>query len=363
MKSLSPHHPIVNYCVAVTSIIVAIAVRILLDPVLGNEYPHVTFFFAIIFTAWYGDLGASIVALVLGCLAAAFFAFPRGSLEIHGIDAQVGTGLFLVVGLSTVFFSESMRNANRRANANADELLKKQSDLEHEIEERRRAQQAHVNLLRRLVNVQEEERRRISRELHDQCGQDLTALHLGLKCLEESMAIDPEIARQFKILHQLLDQVAQEMHHLAQELRPPALDELGLRTAVESYLRTWSSRTNVPVDFEYRGLNQKRVAPEVETALYRTLQEALTNVAKHAAARVVSVVLNQCEQDTLIIVEDQGTGFDVESGTLSTGSRQHLGLLGMRERISAVGGSLDIESTPGTGTTIFARVPSGKSVR
>lgn len=349
---------LINYCVAVGSIILAFFIRVFLDPLFGEGYPYITFIIAIMFTAWHGTLGPSLLAVVLGFMATNyFFLYPRGSLEVHGLGAQVGMALYLVVGLSSVFLSELMHAANRRANTNADELLKKQRELEHEIVERREAQMAQVGLLRRLVNVQEEERRRISRELHDQCGQDLTALHLAIKRLEPMISGDPEVTRQFKTVHQLLDQISQEMHHLAQELRPPALDELGLVTAVQSYLQTWSLRTSIPTDFEFQGVNRNRISPDIEIALYRILQEALTNIVKHAEATGVSVVLKQNEQEVQMIIEDQGKGFNVESKTLSTGVRQHLGLLGIRERIEAVGGRLDIESSTGVGTTLFARVP------
>ncbi|WP_010585251.1 ATP-binding protein [Schlesneria paludicola] len=349
---------LVSYCVAIVSVGVAIVLREGLDPILGDQYPQVTFLFAIVFNSWYGGLGPSLVAVVLGFLSVAFFfANPRGSIAIYGLDAQVGTALYLVIGISSAVFSESLRSANRRANGIAAELRKHQQNLEHEVNERREAQQTQVSLLRRLVSVQEEERRRISRELHDQCGQDLTALHLGLKCLEDAVKTDSAAKRQFKALHELLDQVSLEMHHLAQELRPPALDELGLQTAMQGYLKTWTARTSIPADVECVGMEGERIPAEIETALYRTLQEALTNVAKHAQTPRVSVILRRNELDILMIVEDQGVGFDPESNPHSQGPRQRLGLLGMRERIEAVGGSLEIESIPGTGTTVFARVP------
>lgn len=349
---------IASYCLAVVSTIAAILVRMALDPILGEEYPYITFMFAIILTAWYGGVKPSMVALVLGFMSAAyFFKYPRGSVEVYGLDDQVGMVLYITVGFSSILFSESMHAANRRAQTTALELMRKQADLEHEIDERRQAQQAHVDLLRRLVCVQEEERRRISRELHDQCGQDLTAMRLGLKFLEESTASSEQSGRQIKSLRDLVDQVARETHHIAMELRPPALDELGLQMAVDGYVKSWSLRTGIPVDIECQGMNRERVPADVETALYRILQEALTNVAKHSHAKRVSVVLERTEAGVLVIIEDEGQGFDVT--TLSSGGkvRQHLGVLGMRERIEAVGGTLEIESVLGSGTTVFARVP------
>lgn len=351
-------HKFVSYLVAIGSIALAVVVRMLLDPILDREHPHFTFMFAVIVTAWYGELGPSILAVILGFLAVAyFFAYPRGSFAVSGIDAQLGMVLYVVVSLSIVLFSQLMHSANQRANAYASELLKKQADLELQVVKRRQAQDAQLSLLRRMVDVQEEERRRISRELHDQCGQDVTALRLGLKRMESTVAEDPDANKQYKNLHQLLDQISMEMHHLAQELRPPALDELGLLSAVEGYLKTWSSRTGVSVEFEHHGMAGKRISPHIETALYRILQEALTNVAKHASATRVSVIMKQDERGVQMIVEDEGAGFDIESHSLDADARQHLGLLGMRERIEAVGGALDIESTQGTGTTVFAKVP------
>lgn len=349
---------IIKYCLAVISTIVATLIRMALDPILGDQHPYVTFMFAIIFTAWYGGVGPSLVTIVLGFLAALFFfVYPRGSVEVNGLDTQIGLGLYVTVGVSSVLFSESMRNANRRANATAVELLKKHADLERETEIRRQAQQSHVELLRRMVNIQEDERRRLSRELHDQCGQDLTAMRLGLKFLEESIPVDEVTGRQFKNVRDLMDQISKEMHHISVELRPPALDELGLEMAVDSYAREWSSRSGISIDVECRGLAQRRAPDDIETALYRVLQEALTNVARHAEAKRVSVVLERSDAGVSVIVEDQGRGFDLGILSSNISGRRHLGVRGMQERLEAVGGSLEIESIPGTGTTVYARVP------
>ena len=231
--------------------------------------------------------------------------------------------------------------------------------LETEIRERREAQESYVKLLRRMVSIQEVERRRISRELHDQCGQDLTALDIGLKIVEELIGTQNHAALQhLKSMHETLGRVSREVHDLALELRPPSLDDLGLTEAIKGFVQSWGERTAIAVDFESRGLKDVPVAPEVETAVYRTVIEALTNVAKHAAVSRASVVLEIQGQSLILIVEDQGRGFDIDTKSLIGGPPQHLGLLGMRERLEAAGGTLEIESTPGAGTTIFARVPT-----
>lgn len=349
---------VMTYGLAILSTVAAILARKTLDPIFGEQYPFITFMFAIILTAWYGGVGPAMVALVLGFMSAAyFFLNPRGSVEVYGVEPQIGMVLYVAVGISSIFFSESMHAANRRVRQSAADLLNKQKELEHEIDERRQAQAAHVDLLRRMVRVQEEERRRISRELHDQCGQEVTAMRLSLKSLEESVVTHAASDQHFDNLRKLLDQLARDMHHIAIELRPPVLDDLGLQIAMESYVSSWSQRTGIAAGFACQGLSRKKIPEEVETALYRVLQEALTNVARHASAKRVSVILEGTEQGIVEIIEDEGQGFDTSTLSSAAELKQHLGVLGMRERIEAFGGSLEIESTIGTGTSVFARIP------
>lgn len=351
------HLDLWRYGAALLSVVVATLVRMWLDPLFGERSPFDTYFFAILFTAWYGGLGPSILAVTSGFLAALyFFVYPRGAVfPVDTPESQVDTMLYIIVGLASVFFSESMHSAQLRAERNSAALKTKTAELEKAIEERIHAQEAYVELLRRFVNAQESERHRISRELHDQCGQDLTAILLGLKSLEGSVQSNAAAKLRIEELEALVDRISREVHHLALELRPTALDDLGLRAAVENYLGLWSSRANIAVDFECRG--GRRIPSDIETAIYRVLQEALANVLKHAAATQVSVILEQGDEQAGVIVEDRGKGFEVDAVIDPSGPPHRLGLLGMRERIEAVGGHLEIESSPGHGTTVYARVP------
>jgi signal transduction histidine kinase len=147
------------------------------------------------------------------------------------------------------------------------------------------------------------------------------------------------------------------VHHVALELRPTALDDFGLHTTLVNYVEEWSERSGVGVDFHSTGLDGKRLPSPIETALYRVVQEGLTNVLKHAQARRVSLIIQSSLDQVLAILEDDGRGFDADAAISSRGPRGRLGLLGMRERVALVGGTLTIESTPGRGTTIFARIP------
>lgn len=154
----------------------------------------------------------------------------------------------------------------------------------------------------------------------------------------------------------IAETVGKEVHDLALKLRPTALDDLGLVHALAYYLEQWSTRSGVAVEFNGAKPDAPRFPPAVETTIYRLVQEALTNVAKHAQALRVAVAVERCTDHVLVMVEDDGKGFDVENTARNEGSNR-LGLRGMRERAALCGGTLNIESRPDGGTTVFARIP------
>jgi len=233
-----------------------------------------------------------------------------------------------------------------------------------DVTARKRAEAERAELLRRLVTSQEDERRRIARELHDQMGQHLAALVLGLQALRAGSDEGWESREaRFERLQASVHQLGSEAHRIALELRPTALDDLGLHSALLNHVEEWSERSRIEVDFQSAGLELRRFDPELETALYRIVQEALTNVVRHAHARHVGVVL-ECRQDLLVvIVEDDGEGFEVEAVLASAPLARKMGLMGMRERVALVGGTMEIESGAGQGTTVLVRVPLGRDGR
>jgi len=204
--------------------------------------------------------------------------------------------------------------------------------------------------LARVVKAQEHERKRLARELHDETGQALTSILLGLKPLEQSARTDEERAAMAS-LRELVVSTLRDVRRLAVELRPSALDDFGLATAVERLADTFRDSTGMRVDVETR-LGEVRLPPEVETALYRIVQEALANIVKHAEATHVSILLTRKDFSVAAVVEDDGKGFD----ETDTGD-DVLGIVGMRERVGLVGGRLAIESGSGSGTTVAAEVP------
>jgi two-component system sensor histidine kinase UhpB len=222
--------------------------------------------------------------------------------------------------------------------------------LERIEEERRRSGQL-------AMRAQEEERRRLARDLHDEVNQALTAILLRLEALAQETP--PERTPEVVELKRLVNQAMDELLNLARQLRPSALDDHGLRAALETQLKRFSARTGVEARLETAG-DPDSLADVVQTAIYRVAQEALTNVTRHAGATVVELVVAEDDRGVELRVSDDGRGFDpavlphVKSLTPGRG----LGLIGMAERARLVGGELDVRSAPGGGTTIALRVPT-----
>jgi signal transduction histidine kinase len=208
----------------------------------------------------------------------------------------------------------------------------------------------------RLLVAQEQERQRISREIHDDLGQSLTTFMIELRSLQNDSSLDGRNASErLGSLYDQLQEVFVKLRHLAQDLRPQALDTLGLRLAMQSYCNEFNRRTGLPVDFEF-DTSLPPLSDVLDITLYRTLQEALTNVAKHAHANHVWVDISHENRIASLTVQDNGRGFlDLDSDS------DGIGIVGIRERLSLVGGNLKLKSLPGAGTILSAHIPVGKS--
>lgn len=212
-------------------------------------------------------------------------------------------------------------------------------------------EQMRSQLLEKVIAAQEDERRRIARELHDETGQALTSLLVRLQTMNQQCPL-PEMKTQMDDLRRVLAETLSNVRALAVELRPSVLDDLGLAAALERYVRDYQARHNLEVGLVVFGL-EERLLPALETALYRIVQESLTNIARHAQATSVSVLVERRNERVRAIVEDNGVGFE-----LSAAHSDRLGLYGMRERAKLLNGTLMIESTPGRGTSIYVDVPA-----
>lgn len=226
-----------------------------------------------------------------------------------------------------------------------------------DITERKRLEMERAEAMARLAVVQEEERRRVARELHDQTAQRLVALAVELKNLETNLAAGRRQDERVQALRRAVAELDRQVRQVAFDLRDGEIEEGGLEDALRDCVEGWSERTGVPVECEFRGLGGERLPAPVEATLYRVAQEALANVQRHANAHRVSMLLERDGGLARLTVEDDGCGFDADAVRESSKSDRQMGLLGMRERVALAGGTLLIESAPGAGTTILVRVP------
>ncbi len=224
------------------------------------------------------------------------------------------------------------------------------------FENSKKAQEAARNYLRRVIEAQEAERRRISRELHDQVGQILTAVKMNLHVLQHKCT-QPEILLSINENLKVIDEVVDQIRDLSVDLRPLLLDDLGLVVALRWYLERQTRNLGIPAKFVSGSLDEDdRFSSELETACFRIVQESVTNIVRHARATRISVRLERLVSDLVLLITDDGAGFDMRLVRTSSGMST-LGLRGMEERAHAVGGTITIDSAPALGTEICVRFP------
>ena len=224
--------------------------------------------------------------------------------------------------------------------------------VNRDITERRYADEAVRSLLKEVLTAQEVERRRIARELHDETAQSLTSLLVGLRAIEESQDLRQALGGTSR-LRGLVSAALEGVKRISRGLRPSVLDDLGLQEALDRMGLEVSRQNGFVVDVDATGPRLPRLPEAVETGLYRVVQEALANASKHASPKTVSVLIHRNPSEVRLVIEDDGKGFDA-SAPLSQGK---VGLVGIRERVHLIGGSVTFESSPGQGTTICVSVP------
>ena len=227
-------------------------------------------------------------------------------------------------------------------------------ELKLETDRRAVVEKELSEVLRRTVLEQEAERQRIARELHDSLGQYLTVMRIDLEGIGRETGAGSPVKERIEKLKSLTDDVGQEMNRLAWEIRPTALDDLGLQKAIQQYIEEWMERSHLRFDVHLE-MQDKRLDTAVETTLYRALQECVRNVIKHARATRVGIILESTPKEVRLIIEDDGAGFTLDPG--QNGETPRFGLVGIRERLALVHGVLEVETAPGKGTTILIHVP------
>lgn len=231
-------------------------------------------------------------------------------------------------------------------------------DLEQRVAERTAQLQNHEQRLaqvsRQLLTTQETERRHLARELHDEMGQILTLISVNLKAIRDKRDGDLQPRLDDSIFH--VDRVIQQVRSMSLDLRPAMIDDLGLAAALRWFVESQAERAGFKVDLVTES-TAGAVPTDVRNACYRVVQEALTNVMRHAKARQVRVKLSQREEKVEVIIQDDGVGFDVAAAFGHAARGYSAGLLGMQERAELLGGTFELKSAPGQGTTIHARFP------
>ncbi len=241
----------------------------------------------------------------------------------------------------------AMENSLRTSETTSSQLLEKSRHMQEELK----------HLSRRLLSAQEEERKRISRELHDVIAQTLTGINLRLATLTlQSTASTKDLQQKIAITQRLVEKSVDIVHRFARDLRPSVLDDLGLIPALRSHIKSFEKQTGIRVAFTAFSAVEK-LDGAARTALFRVAQESLTNVSRHAKASRVELSIRKHGGTVCMRIHDNGKGFEAEEGPASARNRNRLGLLGMRERVEMVGGTFCVESAPGRETTIRVEIP------
>jgi len=247
---------------------------------------------------------------------------------------------------------EALQKINELEKKHSVELATANELLEKEVRERERAEKEIRYLSRKLISGTEDAQKKLAQDLHDEFGQTLAALHMGVETLWNSVPESPEVRKEsFERLIDLIEQLGDRIRSISSDLRPDLLDDLGLIPTLEWYVKEFMEQyTDIQVNFQAIGF-KKRVTSEFELILYRIFQESMNNIVKHSKAQTVNAMLTYSYPKVILMIKDDGVGFD------TAGRSGGIGLIGMRERVVSVKGSIDIRSEKGKGTTVRAELP------
>src|SRR5580692_4354946 len=345
-----------RYGAALVVTAVALAVRRALHPFLGDSLPYVTLFPAVAFAAWFCGLGPALFAILAGLAAVRFwFLEPAHSLSDWSVPQAIGAAMFVAACAVMVAIGERLGRDN-------EELRAAQGDLEEKVAQRTgeldAANQSLGELTARLLKLQDEERRRIARELHDSVGQTLAALSMNLSTIGGDIAKLAKTASAVTDSAALVADMTADIRTISYLLHPPLLDESGLSSALRWYIEGFAERSKIKVELKVPD-DFGRLPSDLETAIFRVVQECLTNIHRHSESPVARVRVANSGEDVRVLVEDDGKGLPPErQGEIMSSGLPGVGVRGMRERLRQLGGSLEIRSAgAGKGTVVVVRLP------
>jgi signal transduction histidine kinase len=352
-----------RYGLAILAVIAALLLRQLLSPFLEESNPYHTVWAAVFFSAWYCGLGPSIVTVVLSVIGVWYWFLPRVYLfELQNPKAEISGMLgFLALSALIIALGETNRRSLARTRWAEERLRGAHNELEQKVRERTAdlnlANEGLRELSGRLQQIRDEERRHISRELHDSVGQLLAALGMNIAIVQrQSDRLDSMGARAISENAAMVEQIGREIRTISHLLHPPLLDVAGLASALRWYVDGFSERSKIKVDL---GIPEEfgRLSDEMEIAIFRMVQECLTNIHRHSGGTFAAIRVQEEDHRVLVEVQDQGKGIPLEKQLeLNSSGRTGVGFRGMRERLRQLGGTLEIRSD-GSGTTVTAALP------
>jgi signal transduction histidine kinase len=343
-----------RFVVALLATTLALLARLALNPLLGVTTPYITLFPAVAFCAWYCGVGPSILSVIVALLGAQYwFMPPVHSLRIVGTAQAVDILVFLLVSSFLVAMGEARRRREQVLQAAQQELEEAVKQRTAELD---RTNQNLRELSARLLQLQDDERRRIARELHDSVGQMLAALDMNLAAVGTDIERLTMTAKTINDSAALVQELSREVRTISHLLHPPLLDEAGLASAVRWFIEGFAQRSKIKVDLEFP-TDFGRLSRESETAIFRTVQECLTNIHRHSESPTARIRIATSDGHVCVEVEDRGKGIPPEKQfKMASAGMPGVGIRGMRERLRQLGGSLDIHSN-GKGTLVIARLP------
>lgn len=352
--------PTWRYFVALIATGVALSIRWGSSIFIGEYLPYVGLFLAVAFLSWFCGVGPSILAIVLGLLGTRYwFIPPTHSFSMPTVPRLIDMSEFAAAALIIVAVAELARR-NHAALYNA----------QVELEDRIRQRTAELNLANqnlgelsaRLMHLQDEERRRIARELHDSVGQTLAALSMNLATVSSDIEHLKQTASTVADSAALVDDLSKDIRTISYLLHPPLLDEAGLSSALTWYLQGFSERSKIAVDLKIPE-DFGRLSCELETAIFRVVQECVTNIHRHSGSSTAKVRISHTASRVEVLVEDKGKGIPAEKvSQISTSRTPGVGIRGMRERLRQLGGEMEIQSHPGNGTRVIVNLPLASAV-
>jgi signal transduction histidine kinase len=343
-----------HYAFALLAVAGALLIRGALNRELGFSVPYVTLFPAVAFTAWYCGVGPSVLSVVLAIAGAKYWVVPPvHSFSLPAPVHAIGMLVFLLACVFVVAVGEGRRRENEA-------LHRAQGALEDKVRERTveldKANQSLRGLTARLLQLQDEERRRFARELHDSVGQTLAALSMNLSTVRTDIERLANTASALGESETLVQEMSKEVRTISHLLHPPLLDEAGLSSALRWYVEGFAERSKIKVGLDLPD-NFGRYSRELETAVFRVVQECLTNIHRHSGSPSAKVSVAQVDGLVLVEVKDRGKGIPAEKLTkMDSNGIPGVGIRGMQERIRQLGGDMGINSD-GNGTIVRAQLP------